>query len=84
VGGKREMRLKSSALAAAPSNVMEKVLLELGASFSGTSSKVCSVQSSATDLEGTSTDPKTSLVKFDSSDAVKTPSYAPLTQKDPV
>ena len=80
------MRLKSRApdVAPAESNVIEKVLLEFDASFSGTSSNVCSVHSSGTDFDGTSVDPKMSSVRFDCREAVNEPLYAPFTQKEPV
>lgn len=75
VGGKRLIRLKSNASpwTASTSKVTEKVLLLLGESLSGTISNSCSVHSSSTDLEATSTEPKTSSVRLDCSDAVKEP-----------
>jgi hypothetical protein len=83
VGGNKLMRLKSSAPAVA-SKVTANVLLELGASFSGTISNSCSVHALSTAFDFTSTEANTSSVRLACNETVKEPLYVPFTQKDPV
>jgi hypothetical protein len=82
VGGKREMRLKSSdepLVIPERSNVRAKLLLLFGATCVGVRVKLCWTHELASLLLATCTLPNVSLVREDRSVAVKFPLYFPRT-----